>query len=543
MSTTQLEKRTRRLRNAFTLLLAVIGLFAASCTFLLTKEPLSCATNADCAKYPGTVCEESECRIGNAQVDSGTDSNVTNQDSGSDVDTGPPSGDPCLSTNKPVVELKGDIEENLTLKCDKDYLLVGRVAIKQPFTLTVTAGTTVYGSVDVEPVTNVQGTLIITPGARIVAVGTADKPVIFTSSKKRGPQPSDPDAGAKAGDWGGIFVLGEAPVNIAGGKGNKPGLGPWGDFGGSKPNNDSGRLEYVRIEYGGAKFPAGQDGVSLDLAGVGDQTVIDHVMFRFPGDDCVEIIGGTVNIKHMLCQYPFDDGIAWENGWVGKVQFIVVQGRPLIDNNSNGLQGRSGNTAPISNPFIYNGTFCGQNSLPTTVRDNQQYGIRGDSFTHFHVINSIFMGWEATVDLRGTTIAADVALGSSDAGTGIEFRNSLAYQNVAANVAYNETAPPPATTKDPFFDDDNAFDENAWWKSAANNNSEANPAIPKCFDPKSPRFAASGPIGATSTGAGSPLAATPPNDGFFDPNAKYLGAFKDQNDNWATGNWVLWNDF
>jgi hypothetical protein len=75
-----------------------------------------------------------------------------------------------------------------------------------------------------------------------------------------------------------------------------------------------------------------------------------------------------------------------------------------------------------------------------------------------------------------------------------------------------------------------------------NQNSEANPGIPKCFDPISPRFASSGPIGSTTGAPGDPAAAQPPSDGFFDSSAKYIGAFKDQTDLWATGKWVVWSD-
>jgi|GEM_PF-1949324 len=531
-----------RVRPSFVLLAVFAScVVGPACTLLLSKEPLACAVDGDCARYPGTTCQAGECRAGTI-----AESGAGDVGSGEGATDAPAydGSDPCANPDKPLVELKGDISENLTLKCDKDYLLVGRVAVVPPFTFTITAGTTVYGSADIDPATNSQGTLVVPPGSRLVALGKPDAPIVFTSAKKKAQFANTGDGGVGAGDWGGIFILGEAPVNVETGKGNKAGLGPWGQFGGTKPNNDSGRLEYVRIEYAGAKLPEGQDGVSLDLAGVGDQTTIDHVQFRFPGDDCVEIIGGTVNIKHMLCQYPYDDGIAWENGWTGKAQFVVVQGRPLVDNNSNGLQGRSGVSGagaavPISSPTIYNGTFCGQNSLPNVVRDNQQYGVRADSYSRFKIANSIFMGWEALMDLRGSNIAADTA----DAGgtPAIEFRNSLSYGNVTANVAFPEVTA-TGTTKDPTFDDDEGFDESAWWRLPVNQNSEANPGIPKCFDPISPRFATSGPIGAVGGGPGTPTAATPPSDGFFDTNARYLGAFRDQTDSWATGKWVVWSD-
>src|SRR4051812_2334956 len=109
-------KRVGKLPNVTLLLLAstATGLFGAACTLLLSKEPLTCATNSDCAKFAGTVCDQAslECRPGQALVDGATP----------DADTGVPTdapivfdgSDPCLNPNKPVVELKGDLNSSMT---------------------------------------------------------------------------------------------------------------------------------------------------------------------------------------------------------------------------------------------------------------------------------------------------------------------------------------------------------------------------------------------------------------------------------------------
>jgi hypothetical protein len=537
------SRKAAVLRNGMLLIsLSAAGLLAGACSLLLSKEALTCATNADCAKYPGTTCDlpSLECRAGSTGTDgsTGMDGDVPDADSGAPDVLVPFDGpDPCQNPNKPLKELKGDINTNLTLSCENDYLIVGRVAVVPPFTATISAGTTLYGDTRLDATTNSLGTLVVPPGSRIVATGTADKPVVFTSAKKLGPTYA-PDGGTVgSGDWGGIFIFGEAPLNTPDGTSTKPSLAPWGSFGGNKPSNDSGRLEYVRIEYAGAKLPDGQDGTSLDLGGVGDQTTIDHVQVRFSANDCFEVLGGRVNLKHVLCQYPTDDGIAWENGWTGKVQFVVVQGRPGVDDTANGLQGRSGGatSVPVSEPAIYNGTFCGQNLVPVAYPPGTiQYGVRIDNFSRVHIFNSAFLGWQTTLDLRGANIAPDVA---GDGGVPFtEFKSSVAFGNLSANanVAYPETQTTGGTSN-PLFDDDNGFDEAAWWLNAANNNSEANPGIPKCFDAVAPRFGTPGPINAAT-------AAIPPNDGFFDPTAKYVGAFKDQGDLWATGRWVVWDN-
>jgi len=507
---------------------AVLG---TACTLLLPSEPLTCASDAECAKFPGTVCDLAarECKAGTPLGDGGGEGG--NGDSSTDGPIVPEGGDPCTIPNKPVEELKGEISASRTLGCEKDYVLVGRVSVLGPAVLTIPPNTTIYGDPRVDVATNSVGRLLITNGAKINAVGAADKPIIFTSAKKLGGVYAVDGGTAGSGDWGGIYLLGESPVNTPTGTSDKPSLAPYGAFGGGKPNSDSGRIEYVRIEYGGALLPDGQDGTSIELAGVGDATVIDHLMVRFSGNDCVGIFGGRVNLKHILCQYHVDDGIAWENGWTGKVQFLIVQAKPDVDDNASGLQGRSGPppAAPISEPFIYNATFCGQNKVPGA---NLQFGLRAEQYTKFHVFNAIFMGYQAAVDLRGTNYQADTVL---DAGVvGAELKSSVAFNNTVANIAFDEVETTGGTAN-PRFDDDNGFDEVAWWNLPANNNSEASPGVPKCFDPVSPRFAGPTPVNAAT-------AAQPPNDGFYDPSAKYVGALRDQGDTWATGKWVLWSD-
>ena len=531
----------RRAGNLSLLLLltATTGVLGA-CTLLLSKEPLTCATNSDCAKYPGTTCDLQalECRAGGSVIDGPV------AEGGADAPSDGPipfeGGDPCTNPNKPVVELKGEITANMTLKCDSDYVLVGVVTVAAPFTLTIQPNTTIYGDATIDPATNGLGTLLIPSGAKIMAIGQADKPIIFTSGKKLGAKYAGDGGTIESGDWGGIYILGEAPVNTnAQGTSTKISFGAKGTFGGSKTNSDSGHLEYVRIEYGGSKLPDGADGAALDLAGVGDATVIDHVMSRFSLNDCVEIIGGRAQLKHFLCQYPSDDGIAWEAGWTGKAQFVIVQGRPNINDGANGMQGRSGavTALPQSEPSIYNATFIGQNRIPDETLPlgrTLQYGLRLEKFSRAHIMNSAFVGWsDSAIDLRGSNIAADVAAG------GTEIKSCVAYGNLgdgtpSNNVAFIENQPAGGEATDPTADDDNGFDELAWWKTPAFNNTDTDPGITKPFDPGGPVFHAGGSINAGT-------AAQPPNDGFFDPTAKYVGALKDSSDLWATGKWVRWS--
>lgn len=521
------------------LLTATTGVLGA-CTLLLSKEPLTCATNNDCAKYPGTTCDLQalECRAGGSGIDGPL------VEAGGDAPSDGPipfeGGDPCTNPNKPVVELKGDILANMTLKCDSDYVLIGVVTVVAPATLTIEPNTTIYGDTTVDPATSGLGTLLITAAAKIMAVGEQDKPIVFTSAKKLGGKYAGDGAVVEAGDWGGVYIMGEAPVNTPTQTSTKAAFKERGVFGGAKTSSNSGHLEYVRIEYGGSKLPNGDDGAVLDLAGVGDATVIDHVMTRFSLNDCIEILGGTAQIKHFLCQYPSDDGLAWDQGWTGKAQFIVVQGRPNINDSANGIQGRSGSAAgPFSEPKIYNATFIGQGKIPTETQPagrTLQYGVRLEKYSRAHIFNSIFQAWsDSAIDLRGSTVAADVAAG------GIEIKSCIAFNNLGDglgvpgnNVAFIENTASGSEATDPASDDDNGFDELAWWRTAGFNNGEADPGIPKPLDPDAPGLSASAAINPTG-------AAQPPSDSFFNPDAKYVGAFGGSSDLWATGKWVRWS--
>ncbi len=399
-------------------------------------------------------------------------------------------------------ELSGDITQDTTLGADKCYNLKGLVHVKAPATLKIDKGTKIYG----DKVS--LGTLVIEPGAKIMAEGTAVNPIVFTSKAPVGER--------AAGDWGGVILLGKAPVNLPGGKGNIEGVPPSADttYGGDKANDSSGKMRYVRIEFGGVQLSPNNEINGLTFGGVGSGTEIDYIMVHDTLDDCFEFFGGTVNARHLICAYNGDDGFDWDNGFSGKLQFLALQQDPNNAADDNGFEGDNdaNGTAnlPLSEPTIYNATLCGKNADVA----KQQYGMLLRRSTKGHIFNTIATGFEAGVDLR-------------DALTSIELKNSIFHGNLAANVAYAEVKDQvsmPAALTD---DDDKGVDEIAWFMSQGN--STEDPQIKDCFNPGTPDFT---PKTTLSAGA-----ATPPGDGFFDATAKYVGAFE-AGKSWATGNWV-----
>jgi hypothetical protein len=398
---------------------------------------------------------------------------------------------------KPLEEITGPITSDRTLTSDKDYLLKGVVFVEAPATLTIEAGTKIMG----EKASN--GALVIEPGAKIHAEGSADHPIVFTSQAEPGER--------APGDWGGLIVLGRAPINVPGGTANVEGItGDGTAYGGDKADDDSGVIKYVRIEFSGTQLSPDNEINGLTLAGVGNKTTIDYVMVHQTLDDCFEFFGGTVNAKHLICAYNGDDGFDWDLGYVGKLQFLALQQDPNVADDTNGFEGDndadSSLNAPLSNPTIYNATLCGKN----VDVDKQQYGMLLRRSTKAHLANLVVMGFEAGVDVR-------------DAETEVELESSIFFGNLAQNVAYPEPGGEGVEK-----DDDAGFDEVAWFNSGSKN-SEADPQIQGCFQPGAPDFR---PAATLTDGA-----ATPPNDGFFDASATFIGAFK-SDDTWAQGAWV-----
>jgi hypothetical protein len=400
-----------------------------------------------------------------------------------------------------VEELSGSITADMTLTADKDWLLTGIVFVESGATLTIEPGTTIMG----EKVST--GTLVIRPGAKIDAQGTADAPIVFTSQVPAGMR--------AAGDWGGLVLLGNAPLNVPGGTALIEGLTDV-SYGGDDPNDDSGVLDHVRIEFSGIQISPDNEINGLTLGGVGAGTKIDHVMVHHTLDDCFEFFGGTVNAKHLVCAYNGDDGFDWDYGFSGKLQFLAVVQDPTIADDTCGFEADNDadgslNT-PISDPTIYNVTLCGQN----TMVDKQQYGMLLRRSTRGSIYNLIATGFEAAVDIR-------------DATTDVTLMNSIFFGNTSANIGYVETGMDNTQID---YDDDGGFDEVAWFLDPANMNSEAEPGLTGCFTPGSPNFR---PTTTLSTGA-----ATPPDDGFFDATATYIGAFK-ADDTWTDGAWISYS--
>lgn len=219
-----------------------------------------------------------------------------------------------------LTPLEGNLATQ-TLDASKVYLLKSQVFIPDGVTLTIPAGTVIKGQ------KATKAALIVKPGGKLVANGTASNPVVFTSNQAVGERDK--------GDWAGVIILGKAFVNQPGQVAIE-GISPAVYYGAkyadatatvefsSNATDNSGSLTYVRIEYAGIELTPNNETNSLTMGGVGNGTTLDNIQVSYGGDDGFEWFGGTVNAKHLISYATWDDDFDTDFGWSGKVQFGLI---------------------------------------------------------------------------------------------------------------------------------------------------------------------------------------------------------------------------
>ncbi len=318
---------------------------------------------------------------------------------------------------KTVQEVTGNLTASATWTADKVYLLKGFVYVKDGVTLTIQPGTIIKGGTkDVDPTASGKGgSLIVQPGGKLIAEGTVDKPIIFTSSKPAGQR--------NYGDWGGIVLIGKAPINQPSAKFFEGGIeGSVGSF--NVPTDNSGSLKYVRIEFAGIALSAQANSEinGLTMYGVGSGTTIDYVQVSYSGDDSYEWFGGNVNAKHLVAFRGFDDDWDTDWGWSGKVQFGVSLRDPNVadQSTSNGFESDNfepGTPANGSNDGLplTEGTFANISNFvfqaaPSTATTSNGSGSFGRSMhlrrnTAISIFNTVLVGYPEGLRLDGKKLA------------------------------------------------------------------------------------------------------------------------------------------
>jgi hypothetical protein len=190
---------------------------------------------------------------------------------------------------EPTQILSGKISKDTKLLKRDVYLLLGDVFVTDSAKLTIEPGTKIIGDFDSK------ASLIISKGAKLIAEGTQTDPIVFTSSRDS----------KKPGDWGGIFILGDAPLNTYGelsslNYGLNTSSTEYIAYGGNNAQSDSGVLKYLRIEFAGKRTKKFGYLNALTLAGVGHNTVIENVMVSYSAGNSFNIIGGSVILERLV---------------------------------------------------------------------------------------------------------------------------------------------------------------------------------------------------------------------------------------------------
>jgi len=270
------------------------------------------------------------------------------------------------------------------------YVLDGFVYLESGGILNIQAGTVIKAKASPSSSDNASA-LIITVGAKINAIGTAEQPIIFTSEIDDLDDPSDLTS-TDRGLWGGLILLGDGVLGNTTVSSNIEGIPTTetrAQFGGSDNENSVGTLKYISIRHGGTELSPGNEINGLTLGGVGSGTVVEHIEVFSNLDDGIEIFGGAVNIKNAAVSFCGDDGFDWDLGWVGNGQFwFVLQGSDAADNGGEWDGAKPDGNSIYSNPTVYNLTFIGSGTESVTANNTNAILMR--DATAGTVANSIF---------------------------------------------------------------------------------------------------------------------------------------------------------
>jgi hypothetical protein len=424
---------------------------------------------------------------------------------------------PCdIYGDRPVEDIPVDDKGNITtelLSADKVWSLKGRYFVPAGKTLKIEPCTRIEGAPKGDQADSVSGSLFVMQGAKIDAVGTADAPILFTSE----------DHKFSDHPWGGVVLLGNAPIGPKVADEAKPvriyeGMtDERASYGGDKPEDSSGSLAYVRIEYGGdiiVTEPSAKEINGLSFGGVGSKTRIDHIMVKDQADDCFEWFGGTVNADHLVCQNSGDDMFDADEGFKGHLQYLFA--RNLVEGSSSDPNGFEwdGNqpllTAPVATlgaPQASNATLC---AFKGSSKVSYGAVLRRSLAEGTLVENAIISGFNFGVDTRDN-------VGTNDAPL-LKWTNSLFFGQVTADGGN----PSDDNTKD------GSFDEDAWLKVTANKNTVGGDA-PAGFDC----------YAAVPTPPTDEIEGGTPGSG-FDDSAKFIGAGSFSGNGWDNGSWIEW---
>lgn len=362
-------------------------------------------------------------------------------------DPGPGTGPAPCSGSACAAVISSDVTTDRTLHADTVYTLSGFIHVANGATLTIQPGTKIVGDYDVPG-----SSLFVLRGAKIRALGTAEKPIVFTSERPVGQR--------SPGDWGGLIIVGNGIVNRGSPtilEGSRTGAAnPEVNYAGGTDNaDDSGVLQYVRVEFAGYATAADAELNSFTFAAVGSGTTMDHLQTMAGLDDSFEFFGGAVDGKYLVSYESGDDHFDMSEGYQGRLQYLVafqaqrLDPRPAAGSFSSDPQGIENdgcsgqnclagfNSQPTTIPVVANYTLVGTG--PGVV-DGTSGGIgavlrRG---TGGHYVNGVITRWPAgAISIRDAETNARVAAGDLTVRNQYLADNGKVFQQGTLDLAAN----------------------------------------------------------------------------------------------------------
>jgi hypothetical protein len=432
----------------------------------------------------------------------------------------------------PTVYITEALSGEVHWTADNKYVLKGNIYVQDGSSLTIDPGTVIFG----DKVT--KGALIVSRGGKIHATGTAEQPIVFTSSA--------PKTFRNYGDWGGVVLLGRAQNNQNASQqieGISAASGDNGLYGGTDDADNSGELQYVRIEFAGIALSTDNELNGLTFGSVGSGTKVDHIQVSYSGDDSFEWFGGTVNTHHLIAYRGWDDEFDTDFGYRGKNQFLVSFRDPNIadKSGSNGFESDNdalGDTktpqtaATFANvtffgPYMFANTKATSSSDPTpilntaNVNANYKRGAHIRRNSALKVYNCVFAG--ANID----------GIFFEQASSAAVFKG-----NFVGRISGLPLPPPVANTVADSYDATNFATENTILapKDKIDLNDVFAGANAKfLWSIAAPSALLSANSALLTAGVDISGIGLPANG--FDSTVKYVGAF-DATTNWAAASWT-----
>ncbi|AXT56934.1 multidrug transporter [Aquimarina sp. MMG015] len=280
----------------------------------------------------------------------------------------------------------GTLTEDLTLESNTEYSLTSALIVPEGFTLTVEPGVVVRAA------TGSDVYIAVLQGGIINAEGTSSNPIVFTSATST-PNP---------GDWGGLILLGKAPINsVVGGDATSTSEIGGLPYGGSVVDDNSGILRYVRIEYSGGAADAASENNGFSFYAVGNGTTIEYIQAFEGADDGVEFFGGTVNASFISVVGSQDDSVDWTEGFTGTLTNVYIEHRQSHDK---GIEGDGFNTdiGNNSNPVFWSAPTVTNLTINGLGSSNENEAIRLRAGTRAVFTNVLLEGFAEGFDLDDT---------------------------------------------------------------------------------------------------------------------------------------------